>query len=176
MTSDRWDEDIESQKSEVKGGSSAWWMMHISTHTHTFTHFLNLIDALHSSVLYTHTLFHYYCFSLSGHFLCLHPLMRASCHHALIYQSVWAEWHNFTHTHLQSATISLSQLQLFVIPLPSIPRSCVWPHLITAAMSLCLTASHSLVRSHLTADFIRAHLVVHVWNRMSSAVSVVSSA
>lgn len=47
MTSDRWDDDIESWKSEVEDGSSAWWMMHISlppcvhcTHAHTFTPFL----------------------------------------------------------------------------------------------------------------------------------------
>lgn len=74
------------------------------------------------------------------------------------------EWWNFIHTHahahiyLRSAIISLSQLGLFVVPLPSIPHSCVWPHLITAAVSLCLTASHSVVRSHLTTDFVSAHL------------------
>lgn len=81
-------------------------------------------------------------------------LSKHVCRMAQLYTHTHAQ----THTHLHSATISLSQLELFVIPLPSITRSCVWPHLITAAMSLCLTASHSLVRSHLTADFIRAHL------------------
>lgn len=70
------------------------------------------------------------------------------------------ELRTHTHTYLRSANISLSQLGLFVIPLPSIPHSCVWPHLITAAVSLCLTAPHSVVRSHLTTDFIRAHLFV----------------
>lgn len=75
------------------------------THKHTRSHIsLHLIDVLNSSFLYTHPSFHSYCFSLSGHFLRLHLLMRASCHHTLIYQSTWAEWHKFTHTHIDSHT------------------------------------------------------------------------
>lgn len=148
-------------------------MMHISTHTHIHT----LLEFNWCSTLICS--FYPYLVPLLLFFIKWSFPLLASSNESVMPPRTHLSKHVgrmaqlYTHTHLQSATISLSQLELFVIPLPSIPRSCVWLHLIMAAMSLCLTASHSLVRSHLTADFIRAHLVAL---RMSSAVSVVSSA
>lgn len=130
------------------------------THTHTQTHssVVNCRPAL-ICCLISIPLFHCgYCVSLSGHFLSLAPCNESvtpPCTHLSSRVAVTAHTHGHLRSTYHHVSVSIrivcrpSALRPPFVPPPPPPTP--------PSVSVCLTASHPHVRSHLTTNSIRTH-------------------